>query len=252
MSLQIRKHSFNPLPWFMTLVFGVLLIALVSPGLMSLYYARPATVLVDGLKSSTDDKSFSELMTAVQQFKLASGYEPGRRQHHNEQATLFLNLYYKLKTAKREREATSILEQARLTLNRSLKLAPGDANLWYLLAEIRALQNKMDSKTQRFLGMSYLTGPREGWIALRRLQFSLRYWLLLDKEIRRHVTREIRTLWMDSRYQRTFIRQFSKNTVRVQRVISTQIKSYGDEEVQKFLKLAKRAGWNSGVLKSAY
>jgi hypothetical protein len=252
MSLQIRKHSFNPMPWFMALVFGVFLIALVLPGLISLYHARSAMVLVGDLTNSTNEYTQSELATAAQQLELASGYEPGRRQYYKEQATLFLNLYSKLKTAKREREASSILEQARLTLKRSLKLAPGDANLWYLLAEIRALQNKMDPKTQRFLGMSYLTGPREGWIALRRLQFSLRYWLLLDKEIRRHVTREIRTLWMDSRYQRTFIRQFSKNTVRVQKIISTQIKSYGDDEVQKFLKLAKRAGWNSGVLKSAY
>ncbi len=243
MALQIRQHSFNPAPWLVTMTIGVLLVALATPGLISLYTARPATALVSELTTPDADHTSQELQTAVQELEAAFEYEPGRRQHTNEQTTLLLNLYYKLKSSGREVEAIGFLEQASLVITRSLKFAPSDANLWYLLAETRALQGKMDRKTRRILNMSYLSGPREGWIALRRLQFSLRYWLLLGKDLRRHVKKEIRTLWSTPSYQRTFIRKFSSSSVRARRVIFAQIKTYGDEDIQKFQKLAKQARW---------
>lgn len=250
MSLQFKTHSFNPVSWFGTVVLGVLLVALSARGLFSLFYALPASSFVENLnKPATIDHTLDEFDMSAQTLELAKQFEPERRQHHTDEATLLLRLYYKLKSIGRETEADGKLEKARQTIVDTLKRSPGDANLWYLLAEIRALQNKMDHITQRFLNMSYLTGPREGWIALRRLSFSLRYWLLLDRGLRHHVEKEITTLWSDRAYQRIMMQQLSHNTVRAQNIIFTQIKSLGDEDVQKFQTLAKRIGWHASVFK---
>ncbi len=244
MVLQVRQHQFNPASWLVTLVVGLLLVALAAPGLMSLSTARSASALVGGLPAQEDARVFPELQAAVQKLEAAMALEPGRRQYAVEQTTLLLHLYYQLKSTRRRSEAGSFLKRASLAITRSLKRAPGDANLWYLLAEIRTLQGQMDGKTRRILGMSYLTGPREGWVSIRRLQFSLRYWLLLDSEVRRLVKREIGTLWSDPNYRRVLMRRFASQTIRVQRLIFSHINTYGEEEGRQFQKLARRAGWS--------
>ncbi len=243
MSLLVKKHSFHPLNSVIMLLFGLLLMILSAPGLLSLLHTRSASKLVKQLASSQQGIPTKRLLVASEQYEAASQTEPGRRQFYEDRASVLLALYYRYRSAGRKGDARLVLQKVARTLETSLRFAPANANLWYLIAETRALQGKMDGTAKRFLAMSYITGPREGWIALRRLQFSLRYWLLLDEELRRYVRREIRTLWSDTSYTSTFLRLFSKRSKRAQTVIASEIDQLGSAERLRFDKASKRAGW---------
>ena len=249
MSIQIRRHRFNPAPSIATLLFGIVLVAMSFMGVMSLYKSHAARKLAGELRGEgASGMMEEELQGAVIQLDLASAREPGRRKYNLDQVMILFRLYYEQKTAGRDRDASRSLKKASAAIANSLKRAPGDANLWYLAAELRAMQGKMDGKARRFLGMSYISGAHEGWIALRRLQFSLRYWLLLDDELHRFAKQEMRTLWSSPAYRRSFVRQFSRKTARVQRLIVSQISRYSEDDKQKFLKLAKGSGWRINML----
>jgi len=61
----------------------------------------------------------------------------------------------------------------------SLALNPADSFLWLMLYSIENDLEGFSPKNLRYLDQSYLTGPREGWIALRRNRFALAIFSLL-------------------------------------------------------------------------
>lgn len=60
------------------------------------------------------------------------------------------------------------LEVAEDQLRCALTLNPVDSILWLKLYSLEISRNGFHEKTVRFLTQSYVTGPREGWIALQR------------------------------------------------------------------------------------
>lgn len=244
MALKIRKHYYNPLPALLALALGVLLVGVSIPGVVSAFFALTPLRLADRLD---DDSKFAppadDLAAASKRLLQATRLAPAHRLLRNKQSTLMLRRYYALQQQGETREAGQLLDAVRISLTDSLRLAPGDANQWYLLAELAALQHRLDTRTFGYLTMSYLTGPREGWIGLRRTTFALRYWLLLDAGLRDRARREIRTLWLDRSFRHILAHSFARETARAQKIIHAEVSGIGEAEAEALVKLARQSGW---------
>lgn len=87
-------------------------------------------------------------------------------------------------------EADRRMLEAETDLERSLKVSPIDAFLWLMLYSVRAARYGIDEKCMNYLEQSYVTGPREGWIALRRNRLALAALQLLNERMQESVTSE--------------------------------------------------------------
>lgn len=91
-------------------------------------------------------------------------------------------------------EAVADLEQADTTVRSLLACSPFESNQWLSLAIIDAKRRGGGDKTFAILNMSYLTGPREGWIIHRRMEFIATIVPFLPDSIRRHHKNDQRVL----------------------------------------------------------
>jgi hypothetical protein len=69
------------------------------------------------------------------------------------------------------------------SVRKSLKCAPSDSFLWLVLFWAETLRNGFNSRYLNYLRLSYRLGPYEGWIALKRSQFSLSLFEQLPSDI---------------------------------------------------------------------
>jgi len=72
-------------------------------------------------------------------------------------------------------------------LRAALTSNPGDSYLWLVLYSVDTIHAGFDSRTVRYLEQSYLAGPLEGWIALRRSRLALATFAALDPLGQHHV-----------------------------------------------------------------
>ncbi|MCK1675306.1 hypothetical protein IVA89_26605 [Bradyrhizobium sp. 150] len=70
-------------------------------------------------------------------------------------------------------EADREVEAAEHQLMASLKVTPSDSFLWLMLYSVKTTRNGFDPEIVRYLERSYLAGPHEGWIAVRRNRLAL-------------------------------------------------------------------------------
>lgn len=75
-------------------------------------------------------------------------------------------------------------------LKASLALNPTDSFLWLILYSTETARRGFDPKSIDFLDQSYATGPREGWIALRRNPAALAIFAQLRETIQDGVVAE--------------------------------------------------------------
>lgn len=247
MSLQIHQHQTNRAAWLALCVAGALLITLSVPGLTAQFYAQPSSTIVHKVSQGEKGVTIERLRETLQGLQLATAYEPGRRQLWNSKATIVLRLYEDSLSGEDAEISKDILTRAQQDIILTLRSAPGDSNLWYLLSEVRAKLHVADPQTFDYLTMSYLTGPREGWVAYRRLQLSLRLWPFLGEDTRRYAKREILTLWSTTPLQRELAGVFINTTVLGKRIISQEIKDRGAAEFSRFEAAIKRRGWKGDL-----
>ncbi|WP_129590829.1 hypothetical protein [Bradyrhizobium shewense] len=74
---------------------------------------------------------------------------------------------------KTSEEADREVEAAERKLIAALHVSPTESLLWLMLYSVETTRNGFDPKTVSYLDRSYLAGPHEGWIALRRNRLSL-------------------------------------------------------------------------------
>ncbi len=244
MILQVRQHPAKPAAWLVLLALGLGLVTLSFPGLATLYYAFPASAVVRDISDGHRAKSVSEnvLHDAWTRLKVASLYEPMKRTLKNDQATLLLRLYERRLSDRKTGEAKQFLEDARRSVISALSSAPGDTNLWYLLAELRMRQKHVDDRVRTYLVMSYLTGAREGWMAHRRLAFALRHWPYLNQQTRNFANQDIRLLWEHRGFRKELVQLFTSFPQDQQQIILQGVKGVGGA-LEDFKKLAKQQGW---------
>lgn len=86
--------------------------------------------------------------------------------------------------------ADSLRRQATSTIRKALSCAPSDPFLWFALFWLSNFDRGIGPETIAFLGRSYELGPHEGWIMLRRNQYSLIAYHMLPEIIRVSVRAE--------------------------------------------------------------
>ncbi|MCK1564125.1 hypothetical protein IVB08_09110 [Bradyrhizobium sp. 173] len=86
-------------------------------------------------------------------------------------------------------EAQSSVEAAEQRIKKAISANPGDSFLWLLLYSVTVL-NGPSSQNTGYLGESYLIGPREGWVSLRRNRVALAAFGILSPEIQDAVVSE--------------------------------------------------------------
>ncbi|WP_354264440.1 hypothetical protein [Bradyrhizobium sp. GM2.2] len=93
-------------------------------------------------------------------------------------------------------------EEAAAAENRvrtSLTLNPTDSFLWLLLYSLASDRNGFDREQINWLDQSYATGPREGWIALRRNRLALSLFTIFSHPAQERVVSEFAEL-VDSEF----------------------------------------------------
>lgn len=83
--------------------------------------------------------------------------------------------------AKSSEEADAEIAAAERKLLEGLSVDPTDSYLWLMLYSAETSRNGLDPKTVPYLERSYLAGPYEGWIALRRNRLALGVFPLLGE-----------------------------------------------------------------------
>lgn len=86
------------------------------------------------------------------------------------------------------------VETADHQLIQALSTNPSEAFLWLLLYSVETARSGFDPKVVQFLEASYLTGPHEGWIAVRRNRIALAIFPMLRERTQRSVTSEFSEL----------------------------------------------------------
>ncbi|MCK1485641.1 hypothetical protein IVB25_23850 [Bradyrhizobium sp. 193] len=83
---------------------------------------------------------------------------------------------------RRERpdEADRQMANAEQMLRSTLSLNPAESFLWMLLYSAETARSGFDLQNVKYLNQSYLSGPNEGWIALRRSHLALSIFPLLS------------------------------------------------------------------------
>lgn len=72
----------------------------------------------------------------------------------------------------------------------SVELNPADSLLWFMLYSVGTTHRGFDSTTVGYLKQSYITGPSEGWVALRRNRFALAAFPSLSNAMQARVVSE--------------------------------------------------------------
>jgi hypothetical protein len=85
------------------------------------------------------------------------------------------------------------------TIRKSLANSPSDAFLWLVLFWLENTQNGFDAENFKFLRMSYLTGPNEGWVAVKRNRLAIALFHQLPKQVAEDAIDEFARL-VDSRF----------------------------------------------------
>ncbi|MDA9516555.1 hypothetical protein XI04_26365 [Bradyrhizobium sp. CCBAU 11430] len=87
-------------------------------------------------------------------------------------------------------EADAEIAAAERKLVEGFSVNPTDSFLWLMLYSVQTSRNGFDPKTVPHLERSYLAGPHEGWIALRRNQLALAVFPLLSEVAQARVVDE--------------------------------------------------------------
>ena len=97
--------------------------------------------------------------------------------------------------AQTERTAFSdTLRSLREAVVDALRCSPTQPFLWFLRYWLETAENGFNSKSLRYLSMSYLTGPNEGWISAKRNGFSLAIYDQLPEDLAAKVVPEFVSL----------------------------------------------------------
>jgi len=74
-------------------------------------------------------------------------------------------------------------ERLEASLVRSLATEPADPFLWFALYWVKTARFGFTAQNLNYLRLSYLTGPNEGWVAIRRNRYALIAYQFLPTEL---------------------------------------------------------------------
>ncbi len=239
--MYARKHYRTGFfGWSIIALFGSVLVVAALPRLAAEYNRLGATPIVKAISENKREVRGDAKEYAINNLNVAVSFTPENRALYNALATMDLFLYEGYKSGAESDRAFKSLKLAQENFQKALRTAPGDANIWYLLAETGVRLQGADARALEALRISYLIGPREGWIAHRRLGLSLRLWPLLPTGTRKMVLREIRMLWISGGYHTVLVRHFLRAGKTGQEAVISEISKLGEKQTSRFRLLVKR------------
>lgn len=105
-------------------------------------------------------------------------------------ALVRLRLAEEAMARKSSEEADREVAVAENTVKLALAVSPGDSFLWLMLYSVETNRNGLALENIRYLDRSYVVGPREGWISLRRNRLALAIFPMLNSATRSAVISE--------------------------------------------------------------
>jgi hypothetical protein len=87
-----------------------------------------------------------------------------------------------------------VLDQLDASIRRSLSAAPADPFLWLALFWSETMKDDWSKKDFAYLRMSYLVGPHEGWVAVRRNYIALENFSALPQDLAAAAVTEFKNL----------------------------------------------------------
>lgn len=106
------------------------------------------------------------------------------------EALVRLRLAEEAMVRKNSEEADREVAVAENTVKLALAVSPGDSFLWLMLYSVETNRNGLAFENIRYLDQSYVVGPREGWISLRRNRLALAIFPMLNSATRSAVISE--------------------------------------------------------------
>ena len=236
----------KPIGWIGSGFVGLLLLALAGPGTIGAYHGWLASDKAKKISAGNAKKiTAHEVARALEQLQTASSYGVGQRNLFQHRTTLRLWEYEQDLSQKPSNKAREQLVIIQSEIVRALKKAPANSNLWYLASEVTARMSGPNKKALAFLKMSYVTGPMEGWVMIRRLGLSFRVWGALPPTMKEDVRRQVRAIWGEKRkhYYRALAKLFVRTTPRGRDVILANLTDYGKKNRRQIAYFFRKAGW---------
>jgi hypothetical protein len=93
-----------------------------------------------------------------------------------------------------QKNVDSLMSETNGLIRKSLANTPADAFLWAVLFWLEDTQYGFERERLKYLQMSYLLGPNEGWIAVRRNRLALAFFSALPPDVAANAVSEFARL----------------------------------------------------------
>ena len=137
------------------------------------------------------------------------------------------------------------LRRCLAAVDQALLAAPAQSDLWLERVRLLLLLDGSQEESLGALRNSYRTGPREGWIGVRRIPIALRLWADLPDDLRAAAREDLRLAMtktvLINAVAATYIKDFSVRTQLVDLLEGTD-----DLAQQRFLEAVKRLRETAG------
>lgn len=131
-------------------------------------------------------------------------------------------------------------------IRRSLTGAPADPYLWTVLFWLENARDGFNPARLVYLKMSYLTGPNEGWIGVKRNRFVMAIYLSLTPDLAEKAVREFAHL-VDSNYVGDAADILEGAGWPIREVLMAGLKDISEISRQTFAKVIYRRGLDLSV-----
>lgn len=131
--------------------------------------------------------ALARVLTSLESQPAAAGDQP---EFLRSRALLKLRMAEEAMTRNGSEETDRSFSLALQDLKSALSARPSDSFLWLLLYSIETTRGGFDPQYLRYLDQSYATGPREGWVSLRRNRLALSAFPKLSEAVQSAVISE--------------------------------------------------------------
>jgi hypothetical protein len=132
------------------------------------------------------------------------------------------------------------------SIRRSLSAAPADPFLWLALFRLQEMNGDHSQQDFAYLKMSYLVGPREGWVAVKRNRMALAAFPELSPDLADLAVTEFKDL-VASGYYDAAVEILAGPGWPIRDTLLRRLQEVPDEARRQFARLAAQLGYEIAV-----
>jgi hypothetical protein len=163
-------------------------------------------------------------------------------------AIVRLRLAEQLSKADESKSAGPIFDQLGVaaSVQRSLATAPADPFLWLVLFRLQRMKDERSKADCAYLRMSYLVGPHEGWVAVKRNYIALAMFPELPQDVAEMAMTEFKDL-VTSAYYDAAVKILVGPGWPIRDMLLRRLEDAPDEARRGFARSADREGYDIAV-----